>query len=157
MSRNLTFSSFPPEVAPNTLSTGRSNSVVLGRPHGKALCPLPCVGSVLNHPVPLLQLSLLAGQKRPHLHLPTSLTYIPWYSEQPRSLRNFSILVTGTNCNELGGEAGAGCIPTRPASAYQVHTKNNTHTPVMVYDDLMIRNNTVFEYNTNRSRPVTVQ
>ena len=27
----------------------------------------------------------------------------------------------------------------------------------MVYDDLMIRNNTVVGYNTNRSRPVTVQ
>ena len=27
----------------------------------------------------------------------------------------------------------------------------------MVYDDLMIRNNTVLDYNTNRSRPVTVQ
>ena len=60
-------------------------------------------------------------------------------------------------CKELRGEAGADCIPTRPASAYQVHTKNNRHTPVMVYDDLMIRNNTVLGYNTNRSRPVTVQ
>ena len=59
-------------------------------------------------------------------------------------------------CSELG-EAGAGCIPARPASAYQVHTKNNRHTPVMVYDDLIIRNNTVLGYNTNRSRPVTVQ
>ena len=48
-------------------------------------------------------------------------------------------------------------IPTRPASAYQVFTKNNRHTPVMVYDDLIIRNNTVPYYNTNRSRPVTVQ
>ena len=28
---------------------------------------------------------------------------------------------------------------------------------MMVYDDLMIRNNTVPYYNTNRSRPVTVQ
>ena len=27
----------------------------------------------------------------------------------------------------------------------------------MVYDDLVIRNNTVSYYNTNRSRPVTVQ
>ena len=61
-------------------------------------------------------------------------------------------------CNELGGgEAGAGWTPTRPASAYQVFPKNNRHTPVMVYDDLMIRNNTVSYYNTNRSRPVTVQ
>ena len=45
----------------------------------------------------------------------------------------------------------------RPASAYQVFPKNNRHTPVMVYDDLMIRNNTVSYYNTNRSRPVTVR
>ena len=45
----------------------------------------------------------------------------------------------------------------RPASAYQVFPKNNRHTPVMVYDDLMIRNNTVTYYNTNRSRPVTVR
>ena len=59
-------------------------------------------------------------------------------------------------CNELG-EAGAGWIPTRPTSAYQVFQKNNRHTPVMVYDDLMIRNNTVSYYNTNRSRSVTVQ
>ena len=55
------------------------------------------------------------------------------------------------------GEGGAGWIPTRPTSAYQVFTKNNRHTPVMVYDDLMIRNNTVPYYNTNQSRPVTVQ
>ena len=55
-----------------------------------------------------------------------------------------------------GGKAGAGWIPTRPTSADQVFPKNNRHTPVMVYDDLMIRNNTVSYYNTNRSRPVTV-
>ena len=55
------------------------------------------------------------------------------------------------------GEAGAGWIPTRQTSAYQVFPKNNRHTPVMVYDDLMIRNNTVAYYNTNRSRPVTVR
>ena len=60
-------------------------------------------------------------------------------------------------CNELGGKAGVGCIPTQPASADQVHTKNNKHTPMMVYDDLMIRNNTVLDYNINRSRPGTVQ
>ena len=41
--------------------------------------------------------------------------------------------------------------------AYQVFPKNNRHTPVMVYNDLMIINNTVSYYNTNRSRPVTVQ
>ena len=58
-----------------------------------------------------------------------------------------------TICNELGG----GWVPTRPTSAYQVFPKNNRHTPAMVYDDLMIRNNTVSYYNTNRLRPVTVQ
>ena len=68
-----------------------------------------------------------------------------------------SEITTYAMCNELGGEAGAGWIPTRPASAYQVFPKNNRHTPVMVYDDLMIRNNTVSYYNTNRSRPVTVR
>ena len=41
--------------------------------------------------------------------------------------------------------------------AYQVFPKNNRHSPVMVYDDLMIRNNMVSYYNTNRSRPVTVR
>ena len=35
--------------------------------------------------------------------------------------------------------------------------KEQQNTPVMVYDDLMIRNNTVSYYNTNRSRPVTVR
>ena len=60
-------------------------------------------------------------------------------------------------CNKLGGKTGVDCIPTRPASADQVHTKNNKHTPVMVYDDLMIRNNTVLGYNINQSQPVTVQ
>ena len=73
-----------------------------------------------------------------------------------------SILVTGTNCNELGGgrrrlEASVGWSPTRPTTAYQVFPKNNRHNPVMVYNDLMIRNNSVYYYNTNRSRPVTVQ
>ena len=72
-------------------------------------------------------------------------------------LRNFfSILVTGTNCNELG-EAGVGWSPTRPTTAYQDFPKNNRHNPVMVYNDLMIRYNTVSYYNTNRSQPVTVQ
>ena len=45
-------------------------------------------------------------------------------------------------CNELG-EAGAGWTLARPASVDQVHTKNNRHTPVMVYDDLMINKHTV--------------
>ena len=56
-------------------------------------------------------------------------------------------------CNELGERpAPAGSRRDR----HQVFPKNNRHTPVMVYDDLMIRNNTVSYYNTNRSRPVTV-
>ena len=50
-----------------------------------------------------------------------------------------------------------GLITTPPTMAYQVFLKNNRHTPVMVYNDLMIRNNTVYYYNTNRSRPVTVR
>ena len=58
------------------------------------------------------------------------------------------------NCNELGGgrrrlDSGATGVVD------QVHTKNNVHTPVMVYDDLMINKHTVVDYNTNRSRPVT--
>ena len=57
-------------------------------------------------------------------------------------------------CKELG-EAGAGWTPARPASVDQVHTNNNRHTPVMVFDDLMINKHTVVDYNTNRSRPVT--
>ena len=32
----------------------------------------------------------------------------------------------------------------------------NRHNPVMVYNDLMIRNTTVHNYNKNRSRPVTI-
>ena len=59
-------------------------------------------------------------------------------------------------CNELG-EAGVGWSPTRPTTAYQYFPKNNRHNPVMVYNDLMIRYNTVSYYNTNRSQLVTVQ
>ena len=33
----------------------------------------------------------------------------------------------------------------------------NRHNPVMVYNDLMIRNTTVHDYNKNRSQPVTIQ
>ena len=47
-------------------------------------------------------------------------------------------------CNELG-EASAGWTPARPASVDQVHTKNNRHTPVMVYDDLMINKHSVMD------------
>ena len=52
--------------------------------------------------------------------------------------------------------AEAGCIPTRPASVDQVHTKNNKHTPVMVFVDLIIKQYTVLTLSTNRSRPVTI-
>ena len=51
-------------------------------------------------------------------------------------------------CNELGGGGTT-------ASVDQVHTKNNRHTPVMVYDDLMINKHSVVDYNTNRPRPMT--
>ena len=37
-------------------------------------------------------------------------------------------------CNELGGEAGAGCIPTRPASAYQIAGPWLQHKPVTTGD-----------------------
>ena len=33
----------------------------------------------------------------------------------------------------------------------------NRHNPVMVYNDLRIRNTTVHDYNKNRSQPVTIQ
>ena len=47
------------------------------------------------------------------------------------SLRNFlSILVTGTNCNELG-DLGVGWNPNRPTTAIQV-SKEHIHNPVMV-------------------------
>ena len=53
--------------------------------------------------------------------------------------------------------AEAGCIPTRPASVDQAHTKNNKHTPVMVLVDLMNKQDTVVTHSTNRSRPVTIE
>ena len=36
-------------------------------------------------------------------------------------------------------------------------SSKNKHNPVMVYNDLMIRNNTVRDYNKKRSQPVTIQ
>ena len=57
-------------------------------------------------------------------------------------------------CNELG---------ERPASETGstddgiLGSSKNKHNPVMVYNDLMIRNNTVRDYNKNRSQPVTIQ
>ena len=50
----------------------------------------------------------------------------------------------------------AGCIPTRPASVDQVHTKNNKHTPVMVLVDFISKQYTVVTLSTNRSQPVTI-
>ena len=54
------------------------------------------------------------------------------------------------------GEAGLGWRPARPTTAYQGFSKNR-HNPVMVYNDLMIRNITVHNYNKDRSQPVTIQ
>ena len=59
-------------------------------------------------------------------------------------------------CNELGGGRRWLYSDATGVGLSDFH-KNNRHTPVMVYDDLMIRNNTVLGYNINRSRPVTVQ
>ena len=53
--------------------------------------------------------------------------------------------------------AEAGCIPTRPASVDQAHTKNNKPTPVMVLVDLMNKQDSVVTHSTNRSRPVTIE
>ena len=38
---------------------------------------------------------------------------------------------------------------------YLKKNKKNRHTPVMVYDDLIINKHTVVDYNTNRPRPMT--
>ena len=56
-------------------------------------------------------------------------------------------------CNELGGGRRQLYSDATDVGLSGSHQD----TPVMVYDDLMIRNNTVLGYNTNRSRPVTVQ
>ena len=51
------------------------------------------------------------------------------------SLPNAEKSSNSYSVTNYGGEimpAEAGCIPTRPASGDQVHTKNNKHTPVMV-------------------------
>ena len=36
-------------------------------------------------------------------------------------------------------------------------SSKNKHNPVMVYNDLMINNTSVSNYNINRSQPVTIQ
>ena len=59
-------------------------------------------------------------------------------------------------CNELGGGRRRLYSDATDVGLSGSHQEQQ-NTPVMVYDDLMIRNNTVLGYNTNRSRPVTVQ
>ena len=59
-------------------------------------------------------------------------------------------------CVTNWGKAGLGWRPARPTTAYQDFSKNR-HNPVMVYNDLMIRNITVHNYNKDRSQPVTIQ
>ena len=69
--------------------------------------------------------------------------------------RTPKLYVTNLEGRQL--QAAASCSPTRPASVDQVHTKNNKHTPVMVYVDLMNKHYTVVTLSTNRSRPVTIE
>ena len=59
-------------------------------------------------------------------------------------------------CVTNWGKAGLGWRPARSTTAYQGFSKNR-HNPVMVYNDLMIRNITVHNYNKDRSQPVTIQ
>ena len=58
-------------------------------------------------------------------------------------------------CNELGEGRRRLDSGATGVAVDQVNAKNNRHTPVIVYDDLMINKHTVVDYNTNRSRPVT--
>ena len=53
------------------------------------------------------------------------------------------------------GKAGLSWRPARPTTAYQGFSKNR-HNPVMVYNDLMIRNISVHNYNKDRLQPVTI-
>ena len=72
------------------------------------------------------------------------------------SLRNFfSILVTGTNCSKLG--KGRPRLETGSTDDGLLGFSKNRHNPVMVYNDLMIRNITVHNYNKDRSQLVTIQ
>ena len=64
-------------------------------------------------------------------------------------------------CNELGkgrprhwGKAGLG---DRLDRRRLLDSSKNKHNPVMVYNDLMINNTSVSNYNINRSQPVTIQ
>ena len=96
------------------------------------------------------------------LHNESSIT--PWFIwfphiaslSDPSFVTNLSILVTGTNCNELRGATNAGGRWLYSDQVDQVHTKNNKHTPVMVIVDLIIKQYTVVTLSTNRSQPVTI-
>ena len=103
VSRKLKFCSVPSKVAPNTSSTGRSTSVVLGR--------APWLGSVSSshsssfrrsstEPSGSVAPALSSGW--PKTTSPTSSDGLKIFSS-PVRYKKFSILVMGTNCNELGG------------------------------------------------------
>ena len=57
-------------------------------------------------------------------------------------------------CNKLGERPAS---ETGSTDDGLLGSSKNKHNPVMVYNDLMIRNNTVRDYNKNRSQPVTIQ
>ena len=58
-------------------------------------------------------------------------------------------------CNELG--KGRPRLETGSTDDGLSGFSKNRHNPVMVYNDLMIRNITVHNYNKDRSQPVTIQ
>ena len=57
-------------------------------------------------------------------------------------------------CNELG--KGRPRLETGATDDGLSGFSKNRHNPVMVYNDLMIRNITVHNYNKDRSQPVTI-
>ena len=57
-------------------------------------------------------------------------------------------------CNELG--KGRPRLETGSTDDGLSGYSKNRHNPVMVYNDLMIINTTVHNYNKNRSQPVTI-
>ena len=62
--------------------------------------------------------------------------------------------VVAYDCNKLGERPAS---ETGSTDDGLLGSSKNKHYPVMVYNDLMIRNNTVRDYNKNRSQPVTTQ
>ena len=88
--------------------------------------------------------------------------YLPIYT-QIYPIYHYLVIITLTCpnlsiCNELGG-GPAPAVFRRDRRRLIRFPQRTTDTLwyVLVYNDLMIRNNTVPYYNTNRSRPVTVQ